>query len=543
MNIRIFSSQDTLLAERPLPEGKGFRSLPIERELLENAGGKLAIRFTLPILDIHGCWAPDNFHPSTEIPWTYDFSSAANRYMPFFLWYNMEGLNRAAFALTCVKDDARFFSSMSQAGYSLDMSWTISVTKETEPFEFLVNLDDEPFPDVIAAYCRRVTPEMPVFPKGAWEPVYCTWYAAHAAYTIDFLERNARLAKEYGFGTFILDDGWSYDTVKRLTPETCPEWFASTGSWQLSEKKLPGFQEHVKRVQALGLNYLVWFAPILIGMGHPKFKELKERGNIVYECSDSSAAYDPADEEMKQFTLSHFLETFQKYGFDGVKVDYIDFARANVDRPHGRAAYAYARELVERIRTIRPGALIEFRQFYATPWMLPLATQFRAADVPFDFIGNLHRCALLHIMLGDGVPAHADPIWFHPEESNVNVARHLLAALAGVPMISLELDKLSPAHAAILKRHVAFYHAHLATFAKGHWTLRYALGCVSSLCVETDEERIVFHVSGDVKLASGKRNLILNLSADAIRPFAGVAWSPEGEEVRGYVPLAGIGEA
>ena len=540
MDIQIYSSKGVLLAESPVARSAGFAAVPVGQELLAAAGDRITLKFALPILDVHGYWTPDLHYPAMQLPWGLDFTSAANRYMPFVVWYNLAGVNRGAFGLTCLKEDARFTSAMSQAGHCMEMTWTVAVSPATAPFRFLACFDERPFPEVVTAYRECVAPATPAFPAAAWEPVYCTWYAAHAAYTIDFLERNAALAREYGFGTFILDDGWSYDTVKRLTPATCPEWFSEIGTWRVSEKKLPGFAEHVKRVQALGMNYLIWFAPYLIGQRHEKFQELKRRGSIVYECDDGSAAYDPADLEMREYTLSRFLETFRKYGFDGVKVDFIDFVRANVDAPHGLAAYDYVKQLVAGVRDIRPEALIEFRQFYATPAMLEFATNFRANDVPFDFMANFHRCALVRAMLGDGVPVHADPVWFHPEESGVNVARHLMAALAGVPMISLDLTCLAPRHAAILRRFIAFYREHLETFRTGHWTIRYRCGFLASVVVESDAERITFLVTGAPRLAEGKRNIVLNLAPEAV-PFQGRAIDADGVSATESIPEGGMG--
>ena len=523
-----------------MPEGKGFAALTISRELLAAAGSKITLRFDLPILDIQGYWAPNMFYPEMRLPWTLDFYSAANRCMPFVVWNNLGGVNRGAFALTCINEDAHFNSQMSQAGHCLEMTWTVAISKETESFDFLANFDEIHFAEIITAYRKKVAPENPSFPDAAWQPVYCTWYAAHAAYTIDFLEKNAALAKEYGFGTFILDDGWSYDTVKRLTPATCPEWFSEIGSWQISEKKLPNFAEHVKRVQAMGLNYVIWFSPYLIGQKHEKYNDLKQRGSIIFDSDDGSSAYDPADIEMRDYTCSRFIDTFRKYGFDGVKIDFIDFVRPNVDNPHGIAAYNYVRQLVEKVRETRPDALIEFRQFYATPAMLPFATNFRANDVPFDFMANFHRCALVRATLGDGIPVHSDPIWFHPEESSVNVARHFMAALMGVPMISLDLDKISLCHAAIIKRFMSFYHEHLDTFRTGHWSIRYRMGMIASVTVETNEEKITFLLTDKINLAQGKNNIILNLSPDAI-PFDGNAIDADGNQIAGFIPEGGMG--
>ena len=207
---------------------------------------------------------------------------------------------------------------------------------------------------------------------------------------------------------------------------------------------------------------------------------------------------------------------------------------------YGRAAFAYVNQLVGRIRDICPGTLVEFRQFYTTPVKLNLATNFRANDVPFDFMPNLHRCAQIRAALGDHVTVHSDPVWFHPEESSVNVSRHVKAALVGVPMISVDLEKLTPRHAEIIKRHIAFYHNHLEIFRQGHWTIRYRMGFLAFVEVESDKEIITFLVTGPIRKEEGKSHIILILSPESI-PFDGESFDADGLPAHGAIPEGGIG--
>ena len=87
---------------------------------------------------------------------------------------------------------------------------------------------DMTLPDMQYAYMVRSTVprgtidaiHLPEFPEGAWEPVFCTWYAVHAAVTQDWVEKNAEVASRLGFRTLIIDDGWCFDVMKRVSPET-----------------------------------------------------------------------------------------------------------------------------------------------------------------------------------------------------------------------------------------------------------------------------------------------------------------------------------
>jgi len=160
--------------------------------------------------------------------------------------------------------------------------------------------------------------------------------------------------------------------------------------------------------------------------------------------------------------------------------------------------------------------LIEFRQRYSTPVMLDLATQFRAGDVPFDFIENIHRIAQIRIIMGDSVPVHADPVYWNNNETPENISRHMIASLAGVPMISMDLAALPESQLNIIRHWFDFYKKHLDTFRRGHWNIRYEADFLSNVSVETDYEKIVIFCSGGIPENVGKKLHLLNLSASSV---------------------------
>lgn len=538
MKISLTNGNDKLLFTTELDDSVLQSSVPITDGLIEQAGDTLKICFIQPILDIHGYWDSEFPHPQTEIPWILKLDSAAQREMPFLVWYNMAGINRASYGLTDLEDDAFLISQMSQSDAVFEIVWTIKLTPETKSFVFFTDRRPVPFPETVAAFRKRVFPKNPRFPKAAWNPVYNTWYAFHGAYTIPDLEKNAAVAKELGFRTFILDDGWSYDTSKRLNPATVSEWFSEIGKWTISEKKLPGFKEHVKRLQKMGFHYMLWCAPFLVGNQSKSYALLKQKNSILDESDDGSAVADPADSLVAEYIIPRILDTFREYDLDGLKIDFIDFVRPNEKKPRGRASMELVKTLIAEARKVRPDALIEFRQRYNTPIMLSYATNFRAYDVPFDFLENLHRCCQIRMVLGDGVPVHADPIAFHPRENSVNVARHMICALAGVPMLSADLTAMNPKHQAIVKRFLGFYQDHLETFRNGHWTIKYTLNHVASLVVETQDEVIATAVSEIPPMPAHKKFILLNMTSNEIR-IAGRAEDCEGNPTKTLQP-AGI---
>ena len=100
------------------------------------------------------------------------------------------------------------------------------------------------------------------------------------------MERTAAIAAELGFGTFILDDGWSYDEAKHVNPETIKTWYRDVGRWDaFSPLKFPDFQSHRERMRKLGLNYVVWVAPYFVGTRSEAFRRLS--GSL---CASASAS-------------------------------------------------------------------------------------------------------------------------------------------------------------------------------------------------------------------------------------------------------------
>lgn len=181
----------------------------------------------------------------------------------------------------------------------------------------------------------------------------------------------------------------------------------------------------------------------------------------------------------------------EKYPLDGLKIDFLDDVPTNPERPRGQT-HKFIADLSAAIRSHKNAALIEFRQSYATVGMLPFATQFRAGDVPFDFTDNYQRLAQIRVGVGDKVPVHADPAYWHPNETPENISRHMIASLLGVPMLSMDLSKISKMEKTIISNWLKFYQKHLETFKNGHWEIKYRNGAVSWVTVSNSYELIVF---------------------------------------------------
>ena len=359
------------------------------------------------------------------------------------------------------------------------------------------------------------------------------------------MEKNAEVASRLGFRTLIIDDGWCFDVMKRVSPETISTWYEMIGDWFLSEKKFPDFENHRKRVQAMGMKYLLWVAPFLIGAKSELYKQLADI--VKPEYHEGCYTFDSSRKEAAKLLLGKMKHVIQDYGLDGLKVDFLDYIFPNMEEPRGEDTTHFIQELARTIREVKKDALIEFRQAYATPGMLAYGTQFRAGDVPFDFIDNFHRLAQIRISVGDGVPVHADPAYWHPQESPENISRHMIASLAGVPMLSMDLLAISETEQKIIRHWLGFYQAHRETFNYGKWDVTYHQSGTAYAMVSNEKESIIIlHDSvriGEALAKAAKHVFVLNLSPDEL-PLAGAKTADyEGKaSADGIIPLGGLGE-
>lgn len=527
-----------------------YQTLDVSGEFLQipilpvHKSGTLQILFSLPILDFHGFWIPESRVPSSKIFWTIETTSAAQRNFPFLSFFNIAQQNRASIALNNLVDDCRILARMNQERCTYDLTISVALSEETEEFSLILDCRDLPWTRCLADYRKTLDIPEPAFPAAAWEPVYCTWYAVHAAVTSAWVEKNAAIAAELGFSTLIIDDGWCFEQMKRVSPETIATWYENIGDWEVAPGKFPDFIAHVRRVQKMGLRYLLWVAPFLVGDHSQWYADMQSATDEKY--LEGYHLLNVTRREEAGQMLKMIAALLEKYPIDGLKIDFLDQYFPNLEQPRGRASLDFIANLSAAIRNIRPDALIEYRQAYATPGMLPYATQFRAGDVPFDFLDNFQRLAQIRIGLGDRVPVHADPAYWHPQESAENIARHMIASLAGVPMLSMEMTTLSELESRIIRHWLQFYREHLETFKTGAWRVQYQQSAVSYVSVCTDKEQIII-ISDEKRLdqamdSKARKHHILNLSPAALHLPVCTATGPAGDECpAGCIPLGGRG--
>lgn len=444
-----------------------------------SAAKKCELSFCVPISDVQQMWTPDMQTPFLERKWWISKASAPQSSMPCIAWFNMAESNVFFFGAAALEWDCLVESKINQERGVYEVKLTVAAGSGVlKPFDVTLDRRAVPWTQSVDEWRDSLPYARGTYPAAAWEPAFCSWYAVHAALDAQWVERTAAIAVDLGFGTFILDDGWSYDEAKRVSPETIKTWYRDVGAWDsFSPVKFPDFRRHRERMRKLGLNYVVWVAPYFLGSRSAAFRrwgyDRRPNVNVV----EGNALTDIENQAMMESVADQLVRLMRDSELDGLKIDFLDAVKPSVADPHGARSIEYIADLMKRLREVKPDGVFEFRQDYATPITASLATQFRAGDVPFEWQANLLRIAQIRLTMGDGIPIHSDPIYWADSETDDNVSRHFMAAMAGVPMLSMDMEKMSPERRAAVRRWMRLYRETVAPFQRdGKWSVFYRNG-------------------------------------------------------------------
>jgi alpha-galactosidase len=293
-----------------------------------------SVKLSMSIADVHSYW--HSFMPSVgeRIPWTIETAFAAQRGMPFVTFFNTAGINKMAIGLVDCDCDCQFKGKMNQETGCYDISFEISAPDGIKDFSFWFDMAARPWQQEIPLWREKLQNISCDFPASVWQPVFCTWYAVHGAMTQECCNKLAAKAADLGFETFILDDGWCYPDMKRVSPETIRTWYEKIGDWQVDTGKFPDFKGHVEYVQSLGMKYLLWVAPYLIGDHSAMYEKLKDiPGALFGEYLEGYYKLAPENAEAARPMLDLMENLMKEYHLDGLKVDFLDQIHPNIEDP------------------------------------------------------------------------------------------------------------------------------------------------------------------------------------------------------------------
>ena len=278
-------------------------------------------------------------------------------------------------------------------------------------------------------------------PAAARRPAYSTWYAMHQDVSPAAVEAQAALGKELGLDTVIVDDGWM--TADRT------RGYGHCGDWE--PVSLPDTAAHVRRVNELGVAYLLWYALPFVGRESSVWEKFQDYA-LTRVDHLHAIVVDPRYPVVREHLADRLARAVEEWGMDGLKIDFVDwFVAPDPPAPGPEADCATVSEGVERllgriherITAADPEAMVEHRQPYVSPGLWPYASMVRATDCPLSTVENRQRTVDVRLVAGP-VAVHSDMLMWHPAEPAERVACQLIDVLFAVPQISVDLAAQVP---------------------------------------------------------------------------------------------------
>lgn len=373
-----------------------------------------------------------------RLPWRHEFETGPHKGIPLILFLSRDEWVRFAVGIVEQNIPIKVKISLDEENgrYNIEMNLramsNIQIYK-TEDREFWL--------DSIREYREVVGIDPPQFPKGAYEPVFCSWYGIHHSVNQDWCLRNAKIAKELGLTTFIIDDGWFFDERGKWGS------YIKTGDWMVSKKKFPKMSKLARGLRDMDMRLLLWIAPFMVGKQSETFKRLKSC--LIGEESYGVRWLSPAKKNATNYILDKMDSLYKENELGGFKIDFVDAL------PDGKGLLNF----YEGLQKLGKNLLFEFRQNYANLFGMQVGAVYRGLDTPLDFEKNLENCILLRAFTPD-VPIHTDYIYWYRDEKLENMAKHMIFSIFFVPTISMDLEKLTKEEKNVIKNWIRFHREH-----------------------------------------------------------------------------------
>ncbi len=484
---------------------------------------RFSVNFAMPQLDVHHLWRPGEMDRCQLRPdWQGYYSTNLTYDMPIYSFINGSNGNRLTFVSDETMREVSGQFGLREEGCNIigNLSYFNGPQPPMYAYETKILLDSRPvfWSEAVKEGVEWMTANAGISPvappENAFDPLYSTWYNFHQNVSDSLIEHECKKASQVGMKTLILDDGWQTDDNNR--------GYAFCGDWKVSRKRFPDFAAHVKRVQDMGMKYMVWYSVPYIGersMNYEKFKSkyLRKEGD--------AAVLDPRFPEVRDFLCSTYETAMRDYNLDGFKLDFIDSFRFDGDDPAQSDNYAgrdikslpeavdvLMKDIYRRLSKIKPDVLIEFRQHYMGPAIRQYGNMLRAGDCPADIQGNRQRIANLRLTSG-GSAVHSDMIEWNIHETPENAARHIQSAIFGVVQYSMMLGDLPESHIKVIRHWLDFSQKHRNTLLKSEFRPYHPELCYPVIETESDEE-VILAIYDDMSAAvvnpAGKDCYVIN---------------------------------
>ena len=453
--------------------------------------------------------------------WDDVFTSMISFNSPVTSYFDGAGNNSYCWALSECKKLMRLKNGIDDQFGNLTLQFSFGTQQYTNQFEtkIVLRIDKrtvnmrQAVADVHSWWAKDCGMTPLQVPSTAKDPLYSFWYSYHKQVDEKTVEEKCRWAKDLGFDICIVDDGWQAEELEH--------GYFRCGDWVPASSKITDMAAHVKRVQDMGMKYILWYAVPLMGHLSEHYAHFKDM-LLRDEPGLHAAILDPRYRETREFMVDTYRRAVLEWNLDGFKLDFVDcWCDVPENAPYNErmdipalqdAVDACMTEIVEAVTAIKPDILLEFRQCYIGPHMKRFGNMFRVGDCAGNYLRNRSVILDLRMMMGDQA-VHSDMLMMCPYEKVENNAIQIVSCMFGVLQYSGRMEEMTPELAEMsvfwlnfLKDHKALllegkleaFEPHLVyTWAKSTLDNECAVGVYAiDKCVKPDPKDTVYLANG-----------------------------------------------
>ncbi|MBO0419393.1 alpha-galactosidase [Vagococcus fluvialis] len=400
---------------------------------------KLRLVYFVPLLDLQFMW-----HPTSDgvvflkNEWDEGVTIRLNKSQPVFALINQNNQSLFSLAINELINEMELTVGVHEESASVKVTIEMIIPSENYKLALSVITGRRKWSEVVQEQVnwlyRESGAQLPKIPVTSFEPVLSTWYSFHQHVTDKGILQESEYYKALGARTLILDDGWQTNDSSRR--------YAYAGDWQVSSEKFPNFTQHVKEVQSLEMNYLVWLSLPYVGKNSENWNLFKDDFLYVDEFQHAGVL-DIRKEKVRSYLIKTITSFIDKYSIDGLKIDFLEtfFLDKTINFEISKGLLLLLEELKKSLID-KPNFLIEFRQDYINPLMMQYCQIVRSKDCPNNYMLNRIRTVDLRLSC-PFTAVHSDMIMWNKDEKIEDAALHIINTMFSVPQLSMKYDELS----------------------------------------------------------------------------------------------------
>ncbi len=441
----------------------------------------VAIFWDEDLVDILGFWgAHASFSRNITADWYMRKQASRLAFgSPHITLFNKADKNRLSITLSDPATPTTIFAGIVEETGSVRLKIELfsSLCAKMKDYEIIIRIDRREIPveDAVADatnWWEELGYKHAYVPEHATLPMYSCWYSFHQNTIPEEIIAECKIAKELGMDTVIVDDGWQTDDNSR--------GYAFCGDWEISRTKIPDMKDFVDKIHDLGMKFMIWFSVPYVGCSSKNYERFKGKF-LRHRCHLGASVLDPRFKDVREFLVETYVSYVKEYGWDGLKLDFIDSFMLEEGSSTDYEAMDYISvedaldallcEVSTELKKINPEFLIEFRQSYVGPVVGKYGNMFRVADCPADPLMNKTHSLDLRMSCGQRA-VHSDMLVFNKNDTLEGVAYQLYAIMFCVPQISIRFGGISEEQSALLKCFLSFWREHRGTILEGKLSLR-----------------------------------------------------------------------